>query len=123
MSTEPVALVGRTFAVVAIDGATVLASSSPDVAFGTDGRVSGRATVNRLMGQYALEGDVLRFGALATTMMAGPPELMDQEQRLLAALGHPLRVEAADDGDVLLVSSSGTVLLRPAEQPEASDGS
>lgn len=113
MSTEPVALAGRAFAVVALDGEPVLATSSPDIRFGTDGRVSGRATINRLMGQYSLEGDVLRFGALATTMMAGPEELMAQEHRVLTALGHPLRVEAADGDDVLLVSDAGTTLLRP----------
>ncbi len=62
----------------------------------------------------SLEGDSLRFGALATTMMAGPPELMEQEQRVLAALGHPMRVAAGDGGDVLLVSEGGTLLLRPA---------
>ena len=113
MSTEPVVLAGRTFAVVSLDGEPVLASSSPDITFGTDGRVSGSATINRLMGQYALEGDILRFGALATTMMAGPEEHMAQEHRVLTALGHPLRVEAADGGDVLLVSDAGTTMLRP----------
>lgn len=117
MSTEPLDLAGRTFDVVEVHGVPVLESSAPDITFGSDGRVSGRATVNRLMGQYALEGDVLRFGALATTMMAGPPEHMDQEQRVLTALGQPLRVEAGDGGDVRLVSDDGVVLLRP--QPPA----
>jgi heat shock protein HslJ len=123
MSAEPVVLAGRTFAVVALDGEPVLGSSSPDLAFGTDGRVSGRATVNRLMGQYTLEGDILRFGALATTMMAGPEELMVQEHRVLTALGHPLRVEAADGDDVLLVSDAGTTLLRPVPGDDETDGS
>ncbi len=119
MSTEPVALAGRRFAIVSVDGVAVMPSTEPDLVFGADGRVSGNATVNRLMGQYALEGDVLRFGALASTMMAGPPENMEQEQRVLAALAHPLRVEAAADGDVLLVSEAGTTLLRP--EPESVD--
>lgn len=106
-------LTGREFDILEVHGVPVLESSSPDIAFGADGRVSGRATVNRLMGQYSLEGDTLRFGALATTMMAGPQEHMDQEQRVLSALSGPLRVEADDDGDVRLVSDAGTVLLRP----------
>ncbi len=118
MSTDPVTLVGSTFDIVEVRGTPVLESSSPDITFGTDGRVSGRATVNRLMGQYALEGDVLRLGALATTMMAGPPEHMDQEQRVLAALGQPLRVEAGGGDEVRLVSDDGVVLLRP-QTPEA----
>jgi heat shock protein HslJ len=119
MSTEPAALAGRSFAIVSVAGVAVMPSTRPDLAFGADGRISGNATVNRLMGQYALEGDVLRFGALATTMMAGPPEHMEQEQRVLAALAHPLRVEAAGAGDVLLVSDGGTTLLRPEPVDEA----
>jgi heat shock protein HslJ len=118
MSTEPVTLVGRTFDVIEVHGVPVLESSTPDITFGTDGRVSGRATINRLMGQYSVEGDVLRFGALATTMMAGPPEHMGQEQRVLAALGQPLRVEPGDGGDVLLVADDGVVLLRPQPAPD-----
>jgi heat shock protein HslJ len=108
-----VELTGREFAIVEVHGVPVLASSAPDIAFGADGRVSGRATVNRLMGQYSVEGDIVRFGALATTMMAGPPEHMEQEQRVLAALSGPLRIEAGDGGDVRLVSDEGAVLLRP----------
>lgn len=119
MGAERITLAGRSFAIVSVDGVAVIPSATPDLAFGADGRVSGKATVNRLMGQYALEGDVLRFGALATTMMAGPSELMEQEQRVLATFAHPLRVEAAADGQVLLVSDAGTALLRPA--PEAVD--
>lgn len=117
MSTDPVTLVGSTFDIVEVHGVPVLESSAPDLTFGADGRVSGRATVNRLMGQYALEGDVLRFGALATTMMAGPPEHMDQEQRVLTALGQPLRVEAGDGDVVRLVSDDGVVVLRPQPPP------
>ena len=112
MSTEPVDLVGSTFDIVEVHGVSVLASSCPDITFGVDDRVSGRASVNRLMGQYSIEAGVLRLGALATTMMAGPPELMEQEQRVLSALGQPLRIETDDDGAVRLVSDDGAVLLR-----------
>jgi len=106
-------LAGREFDIVEVHGVPVLVSSSPDIAFGRDGRVSGRATVNRLMGQYTQDGDVLRFGALATTMMAGPPEHMEQEQRVLAALSGDLRVEEDADGGVRLVSDAGAVVLAP----------
>ena len=121
MSTEPVDLVGSTFDIVEVLGVGVLSPSSPDIAFGADGRVSGRASVNRLMGQYTVDGDVVRFGALATTMMAGPPELMEQEQRVLAALGQPLRVEAGDGAEVRLVSDAGVVLLRRRPAPGPAD--
>jgi len=116
-----VELAGRAFDIVEVEGTAVLEGSAPDLTFLPDGRVAGRATVNRLMGSYTLDGDVLAFGALATTMMAGPQELMDQEQRVLEALARPLRVEAGPDGDVLLVSDAGTTVLRP--QPEVEDAS
>jgi hypothetical protein len=42
---------------------------------------------------------------------------------VLTALGHPLRVEAADGDDVLLVSDAGTTLLRPVPGDDETDGS
>ena len=78
---------GAEYDVVAVDGEPVVPGSAPTLAFDLEGRVSGRATLNRLMGRYELSGDVLRLGALATTMMAGPEDLMAQEQRVLAVLG------------------------------------
>lgn len=50
-------------------------------------RVSGFAGVNRYNGAYELGADSLGFGALASTRMAGPPELMALEQVFLEALG------------------------------------
>jgi heat shock protein HslJ len=69
-------LIGRTFRVAAIDGTPTLASPVADLEFGTDGRVTGSATVNRLFGPYAIDGGTLTCGPLASTMMAGPPEAM-----------------------------------------------
>lgn len=49
-------------------------------------RVGGYGGVNWFSGSYRLDGDRLSLGLLATTMRAGPPELMDQEQKILQAL-------------------------------------
>lgn len=46
-------------------------------------RVSGSMGVNRLSGQWS---DVLPLGPMITTRMAGPPELMAQEDILLGHL-------------------------------------
>ena len=57
-------LIGRTFRVAAIDGTPTLASPVADLEFGTDGRVTGSATVNRLFGPYAIDGGTLTtYGA------------------------------------------------------------
>ena len=54
---------------------------------GQDARFSGSGGVNRLMGGYTLDGASLTFSQVASTMMAGPPEAMAQEQAIVAALG------------------------------------
>lgn len=43
------------------------------VTFATDGRVSGKADCNRLMGSYQATAKELTFGGLGTTRMACPP--------------------------------------------------
>jgi putative lipoprotein len=53
---------------------------------GQDGRFAGSGGVNRLMGDYTLTGEALTLSNAASTMMAGPPEAMAQEQAILAAL-------------------------------------
>lgn len=62
-------------------------------------RLSGNAGVNRVMSS----GTELPLGPVATTMMAGPPELMDQEQRLLALIA---------EADAVVHGLSGMFLLR-----------
>jgi heat shock protein HslJ len=51
-----------------------------------ESRVAGSGGVSRLMGSFALSEDELRFGPLATTMMAGPEAAMQREREFLAAL-------------------------------------
>ena len=100
-------LVGATFRVVAIDGLPVLPAPLADLSFDAEGNVGGCATINRLRGQYSLEGGALTFGPLASTMMAGPQEAMAQEQRLFQALARVTQVDIDPEAD--------TVDLRDAE--------
>ena len=51
-----------------------------------EARVTGSGGVDRLTGHFALSGDELRFGPLATTRKAGPESAMQREAALLAAL-------------------------------------
>jgi heat shock protein HslJ len=51
------------------------------------GRVTGNATCNRYVGAYAVDGEAISFGPLATTRMACPTDaLAEQERAYLAAL-------------------------------------
>lgn len=65
---------------------TVAEGSEVTLAFGPDGRVSGLASVNTYNGPYEFSASSVKIGPLATTKMAGPPELMEQEAAYLAAL-------------------------------------
>ncbi len=76
-----------------------------------EARVTGSGGVNRLTGHFALSGDELRFGPLATTRMAGPENAMQRETAFLAALervtsyaldGRTLTLLADDDAVVRL---------------------
>ena len=109
-------LVGRTFAFVDVAGTPVLDGAAPEITFGADGRVSGRATVNRIMGSYDTDRDTLVLSELATTMMAGLPDAMDQERRVLDALSRPLQVVALEGGDVALDDGEDRTVLAPVTE-------
>ena len=112
MADIAASLVGRAFRVAEVDGVPTLDAPVADLTFGDDGRVTGCATINRLFGPYALDGDQLTAGPLAGTMMAGPPEAMDQEQRLHRALSQPLTVTVFEPGDrVELHGGAGVALV------------
>jgi heat shock protein HslJ len=54
--------------------------------FGTDGTVSGSGGCNTYSGNVAVDGDAISFGPLASTKMACPQPVMDQETQFFAAL-------------------------------------
>lgn len=51
-----------------------------------ESRIAGSGGVNRLMGTFTLAAEEIRFGPLATTLMAGPEEAMARERAFLDAL-------------------------------------
>lgn len=68
--------------------------SRPALTFESDGQVYGTGGVNRLRSTYRLEGDVLRFGTVVSTRMAGTPEHVQREEAVLALLAGDVRVRA-----------------------------
>jgi len=60
--------------------------STLTIEFGTDDKISGTGGVNRYNGSYKSTANAIEIGKLATTMMAGPDELMAQETAFLQAL-------------------------------------
>ena len=86
------------------------------------GRVSGSGGINRLMGDYQLEGSSLTFGPIATTKMAGRPDQMESEPRFLAGLARITRW-SVDDGKLVLSDEATGALLclheAAAERPRS----
>lgn len=90
-----------------------LSADSPiSMTLGDDGILFGAAPINSYRGGYLLSADG-KFGLnepLATTRMAGPPELMTLENAFLEALGQ-LHVLEPSEGGAALVNSDKSVLL------------
>jgi heat shock protein HslJ len=70
---ETVSLGDTTWTAVELNGAPLAEDSAPTLVFDLEeSRVAGSSGLNRLMGTFSLAEDELRFGPLATTLMAGP---------------------------------------------------
>jgi heat shock protein HslJ len=105
-------LAGRTFELESLGGTPALEAPTAVLTFGRDGRIHGRATINRVNGSYRVDGDELLCGPMASTMMAGLPEAMDQEHRLLTALGGPSVLRVVEDGIELVATDGAVTVLR-----------
>jgi len=73
-----------------------------------DDRAGGSTGVNRWSGPYTHVGGDLCFGQVTTTLMAGPEELMEQEQAFLDILG---RIDGYSIAGSLLEVSEGDEVL------------
>jgi copper homeostasis protein (lipoprotein) len=72
-------------------------------------RMSGSGGCNRIMGSFELDGDRLRLGGLAGTMMACPG--MEQERRFLESLGKVRRYRIRGS-HLEMLDATGEVLAR-----------
>jgi len=99
--------------VVKINGETVaVTDNSPFLSFdAVQGRVHGRTGVNIVNGSYTLEGNKLHLDGLGTTMMAGPEEDMQLEQKFLGAINDVVAVKSAGEGKLQLCGKDGNVLM------------
>ncbi|GAA5018509.1 hypothetical protein GCM10023258_05360 [Terrabacter aeriphilus] len=113
--SSDVTLAGTSWFVVEIVGRAT-SEPRPQLTFGDDGRVGGSTGVNRLGGRYAVADGVLTVTDAVMTRMAGPPEAMDQEQRLLEVLGVPQPLTTVEGG-LALGEAGGVARLAPAPDP------
>ena len=110
---EPASLLrGAEWVVEDIDRRGVIDRSRATLAFGADGRISGRASCNDYAGRWTLDGESLRIDGLVLGARSCVPALVDQEARFLARLRTVRRFEIAPDGALLLRDDAGTILAR-----------
>jgi heat shock protein HslJ len=105
---------GWTLAAMRLEGApwSMVSGSTITLSLGDGNTVFGHAGVNRYSGAFVPgeDGRISWPGGIAATKMAGPPELMAQEQAFLTAL--PLtEVMILEKDGVVLESGDGAVRL------------
>ncbi len=95
-----------------IAGQGVVDNSQSTLEINDDNSISGDTSVNYFFGQAKIDGDQVSFGQMGATRRAGPPALMDQETKYLAALNKVARYEVDDNGLLHLFDQSDEELLR-----------
>ncbi len=77
-----------------------------------EGRITGSSGCNRFTGQGVLREGRVEIGLLATTRMACPPAVMNQEAKYLRALAASKRYEVGQDGLLRFYDGAGQLTVR-----------
>jgi heat shock protein HslJ len=97
---------------------TLVKDSQTTFACDENGRVSGKATINRYSGELKLQddGQIVWRKAFIMTRMAGPPELMQQEADFTQVLMQTSRL-VLNDSKLVLISDDKSNLLKFEQIP------
>jgi len=108
--TGGAALGGGEWAVFEVIGQPIVENSKPTITF-EDGRVFGAGSCNRFMGGYTVSGDglALQMSQMASTMMACPEPLMQQEGAFLGTLGS-VNSYTVDGATLTLTTADGKTI-------------
>jgi putative lipoprotein len=107
-------LAGSSWLVQDIDGRSVAPDLQTTVAFGEDGTVAGTGGCNRFTGGAGVGAGTIAVGPLASTRMACPPAVMDQERRFFDAMARAASWSVGADGLLRLSDAGGAEILRLA---------
>jgi heat shock protein HslJ len=115
-NSQQIKLDGTVWILTHIQGNPVLNGTMPTLKLEA-GQASGNGSCNSFGGEYTLVGAKLTFGALMSTMMAcDPPEIMQQEQAYLAALGSAVKFNIQAGKLNILDKDSNIVLTFSAQE-------
>jgi heat shock protein HslJ len=115
---ESTSLTGDEWILTTLEGAPLIAEAPITAAFTEEGQVAGTAGCNTYSGSYEVDGDSLSFGVMATTLMACPQPIMDQERSYLAALERTESYALADGVLMLYGSGESELAVYAAESQE-----
>lgn len=110
-------LTGDAWRITALGGATLVEPERLTLNFLDAGRVAGSAGCNRIVGGFSLTGEGLKFGPMASTMMACPDSLMEQERRMIDALEQVAAFDVDGRGTLKLLGDDHSTTLIEAERP------
>lgn len=118
----PIQLAGSRWQLIALGAASPQGGKPITLELGADGRAAGFAGVNQFSAPYEAHASgpgrgPIRFGELAATKMAGPPELMEQENAFFEALRQTQGYVA--EGGMLELGVGRDPLLRFRQLPAA----
>jgi heat shock protein HslJ len=89
-------LTGSEWLLEDLGSGAVLAQSHPTLTFPEAGKVSGNGSCNRFFGTAEINGDAIKLGPLASSRMACPEGVINQETKYLEALQAAERFEWKD---------------------------
>lgn len=96
-----------------------LADATPFIRFDSaEGRIHGNSGCNIMNGAYTQDGNKLSFTGVATTMMAGPQELMELESKVLNAVNNAASVKEPSEGQLQICDAEGNVVMELSMQAE-----
>ena len=102
------ALAGTTWKLVSYGPADNPTPAAPgvetSVTFDKDGKINGSVGCNSFSGDYKVAGGQVKFGAIATTLMACEDTVMQQESGVFAVLTGTVNFKI--DGDTLTISTT-----------------
>jgi putative lipoprotein len=103
---------GLEWKAASIAGLKVIPNSTVTVTFHNDGKLSGKASINNYTSSWIASGYKILISDGASTQMAGPRDLMEQEDRFLKFLSETNRFDFRKEGLVLIDKNDQELLLQ-----------
>lgn len=93
----------------------------PTLNFGADGRLSGSAGCNRLLGNFKQDGKKVDLGEIGTTMKLCAPAFMKVEQQFLGILKETAYITKSGEGIDLWTKDAKKLVTLVPERPGKCD--